>query len=249
MADEDLRETVVGSKTVHRGRVGDFRIDTVRFERRPPIDPRDPRPPRGGRDRRDRRPTTGSCSSASGGRLPAGSCSRSRPGRSTSSIRPTGRSRTRSLAAPRELEEETGYRAGELAQARPLLDRARLRHRADAPVPGKRPAAGPRAIASDPDEDERLELVRLPFDDALAAVERRRDLRREVDRRPVTGWPASAPPAEDVRPGRGAEARAGRPGSAGVGPPGGQVDRLEARAAGQARDPAALGDRLVRRAP
>ena len=31
MADEDLRETVIGSEILHRGRLGNFRIDTVRF--------------------------------------------------------------------------------------------------------------------------------------------------------------------------------------------------------------------------
>ena len=77
---------------------------------------------------------------------------------------------------PRELEEETGHRAGSWRKLGDVLDRPGVRLGADAPVPGDRPdrrGDGEDRLA--PDEDERLELRHVPLDEALAVAEARRD--------------------------------------------------------------------------
>ena len=75
------------------------------------------------------------------------------------------------LAAPRELEEETGYRAGtwrKLAEFWTVPGFAtELMHLYLAT--DLRPAHGDRL---GPDEDERLQLVRMPWPDAVTAAER-----------------------------------------------------------------------------
>ena len=84
---------------------------------------------------------------------------------------PDGSIEDPALAAPRELEEETGYRAGRWQ----LLSRFFT-------APGFTSELMHLYLATDliaadtdrlgPDEDERLRLVRLPWTDALAAVDR-----------------------------------------------------------------------------
>ena len=64
-----------------------------------------------------------------------------------------------------------GYRAGSWRAADLVLDGARVRDRADAPVPRDRPAAGPRDDRLGPDEDERLNLVSMPWRVAVAMAE------------------------------------------------------------------------------
>ena len=75
------------------------------------------------------------------------------------------------LAAPRELEEETGYRAGSLRLLTSFWTApgfaTELMHLYLAT--DLRPADDARL---GPDEDERLELERVPLGDAIAAVER-----------------------------------------------------------------------------
>jgi ADP-ribose pyrophosphatase len=170
MADEDLRETVVSSKTLHRGRVGDFRIDTVRFG-----DGRQSTREILGHpgavaivaiDAEDRVLLVRQWRTAAGGillEIPAGTLD---------IVDPADRTiEDPELAAPRELEEETGYRAGSWRKLGAFWTApgfaTELMHLYWAT--DLRPAHEDRL---GPDEDERLELVRLPFDEALAAVER-----------------------------------------------------------------------------
>ena len=96
------------------------------------------------------------------GRRSARRCSRSRPARSTSRRR--RRSRIPDLAAPRELEEETGMRAASWRELAEFWTAPGLRVRADAPVPRHGSATGRRRRASTPDEDEHL----APRADAVA---------------------------------------------------------------------------------
>jgi ADP-ribose pyrophosphatase len=170
MADEDLRETVVSSKTLHRGRVGDFRIDTVRFG-----DGRQSTREILGHpgavaivaiDAEDRVLLVRQWRTAAGGillEIPAGTLD---------IVDPADRTiEDPELAAPRELEEETGYRAGSWRKLGAFWTApgfaTELMHLywATDLQPAHEDRLGP-------DEDERLELVRMPFDEALAAVER-----------------------------------------------------------------------------
>ena len=122
-------------------------------------------------------------------RRPAGRSSRSRPGRSTST-RTTGAIEDPELAAPRELEEETGYAAGLVAPPDVLLDGARVRDGADAPLPRDGPDASRTKDRLGPDEDERLELERRAAGARRSRWPSGRDPRREVDRRAaVAGSP------------------------------------------------------------
>jgi ADP-ribose pyrophosphatase len=169
VADEDLRETVIGSEIVHRGRLGDFRVDTVRFS--------------------DGRTSTREILGHPGAvaivaldpddnvllvrqwrtaaerlmlEIPAGTLDITDPVART--IEDPER------AAPRELEEETGYRAGSWRKLATFWT-----------VPGFASELMHLYLATDlapahsdrlgPDEDERLDLIRMPFDEALAAVE------------------------------------------------------------------------------
>ena len=170
MADEDLRETVIGTEILHRGRVGDFRIDTVRFN--------------------DGRQSTREIFGHPGAvaivavdpqehvllvrqwRNAAGRILLEIPAGTLDIVDPVTRTiEDPDLAAPRELEEETGSRAGtwrKLAEFWTVPGFAtELMHLYLAT--DLRPAHGDRL---GPDEDERLDLVRMPWPDAVAAVER-----------------------------------------------------------------------------
>jgi len=167
--DEDLRETVIGSEVFHHGRLGDFRVDTVRFNdgrtstreilRHPgavaivAIDPADNvLLVRQWRTAADRLMLE----------IPAGTLDH---------VEPAGTIEDPERAAPRELEEETGYRAGSWRKLATFWT-----------VPGFASELMHLYLATDlapahgdrlgPDEDERLDLIRMPFDQALAAVER-----------------------------------------------------------------------------
>ena len=169
MDDEDLRETVIGSEVFHHGRLGDFRVDTVRFNdgrtstreilRHPgavaivAIDPADNvLLVRQWRTAADRLMLE----------IPAGTLDH---------VEPAGTIEDPERAAPRELEEETGYRAGSWRKLATFWT-----------VPGFASELMHLYLATDlapahgdrlgPDEDERLDLIRMPFDQALAAVER-----------------------------------------------------------------------------
>ena len=84
---------------------------------------------------------------------------------------PTGRSRIPDLAARRELEEETGTRAGTWHKIATFFTApgfaSELMHLYLAT--DLRPADGDRL---QPDEDEHLEVERIPWRDVLAAAER-----------------------------------------------------------------------------
>lgn len=169
MADEDLRETVIGSEILHRGRLGNFRVDTVRFS--------------------DGRTSTreilghpgavaivaldpdGSVLFVRQWRTAAGRAMLEIPAGTLDLVDPAGTIEDPEHAAPRELEEETGYRAGTWRKLAAFWTApgfaSELMHLYLAT--DLRPAHGDRL---GPDEDERLELTRLPFDDALAAVDR-----------------------------------------------------------------------------
>ena len=168
MVDEDLRETVIGSEILHHGRLGDFRIDTVRFS--------------------DGRTSTREILGHPGAvaivaidpddnvlfvrqwRTAAGRAMLEIPAGTLDIVDAAGTIENPELAAPRELEEETGYRAGTWRKLAAFWTApgfaSELMHLYLAT--DLRPAHGDRL---GPDEDERLELSRLPFADALAAIE------------------------------------------------------------------------------
>ena len=168
MADEDLRETVVGSEVVHRGRLGDFRVDTVRFS--------------------DGRTSTREILGHPGAvaivaldpddnvllvrqwRTAAGRAMLEIPAGTLDRLDPAGTIEDPERAAPRELEEETGYRAASWRKLAAFWTApgfaSELMHLYLAT--NLSPAHGDRL---GPDEDERLELIRLPFGAALAAIE------------------------------------------------------------------------------
>ena len=140
----DLVERVVDSRVLHRGRYLTFRIDTI--ER-----------PDGTRATRDVAGHPGAVAIIAvdpDGSRPAGTPvpepGRARPARDPgrhARRRPDGSVEDPDLAARRELEEETGYPGRDVAAARPVLDRARVHDRADAPVPRDRAFAGRRRSA------------------------------------------------------------------------------------------------------
>jgi len=166
--DARLRERTIGSEVIYRGRYLTFRVDTVEDAS-------------GSRHRREIAGHPGAVAivalddhdrvllvrqfRTAAGRvlleIPAG----------TLDAAEDGAIEDPAVAAPRELEEETGYRAG----AWRLLTRfytapgftSELMHLWLAT--DLRPAGDERLA---PDEDERLELVRLPWEEAVAAVER-----------------------------------------------------------------------------
>jgi ADP-ribose pyrophosphatase len=169
VVDEDLRETVIGSEILHHGRLGDFRIDTVRFS--------------------DGRTSTREILGHPGAvaivaidpgdnllfvrqwRTAAGRAMLEIPAGTLDIVDAAGTIEDPELAAPRELEEETGYRAGTWRKLAAFWTApgfaSELMHLYLAT--DLRPAHGDRL---GPDEDERLELSRLPFAAALAAVDR-----------------------------------------------------------------------------
>jgi len=166
---DDLRETVIATDVIHRGRVGTFRIDTIQFS--------------------DGRTSTREILSHPGavaivaldpdGQVLLVRQWRTAAGRALLEI-PAGTLDVLDAgmgliedpgsAAPRELEEETGYRA-----------RSWRKLAAFWTAPGFASELMHLYLATDlvaaredrlgPDEDERLELVRLPFSDALRAIE------------------------------------------------------------------------------
>ena len=169
MGDEDLRETVIASNVIHRGRVGSFRIDTVRFA--------------------DGRESTREILGHPGAvaivavdpdgqvllvrqwRTAAGRALLEIPAGTLDLIDPAmGLIEDPALAAPRELEEETGYRAKAWRKLAAFWTApgfaTELMHLYLAT--DLSPAVGDRL---GPDEDERLQLVRLPLTAALAAIE------------------------------------------------------------------------------
>ncbi len=170
MGDDDLRETVIATNVIHRGRVGSFRIDTIQFS--------------DGRtstreilahpgavaivavDPEDQVLLVRQWRTAAGRALleiPAGTLDVLDAG--------MGLIEDPGSAAPRELEEETGYRAGTWRKLAAFWTvpgfASELMHLYLATE--LEPAHGDRL---GPDEDERLELVRLPFSAALEAIER-----------------------------------------------------------------------------
>jgi ADP-ribose pyrophosphatase len=169
VVDEDLRETVIGSEILHHGRLGDFRIDTVQFS--------------------DGRTSTREILGHPGAvaivaidpddnvlfvrqwRTAAGRAMLEIPAGTLDTVDAAGTIEDPEWAAPRELEEETGYRAGTWRKLAAFWTApgfaSELMHLYLAT--DLRPAHGDRL---GPDEDERLELSRLPFAAALAAVER-----------------------------------------------------------------------------
>jgi len=167
--DEDLRETVIGSEILHRGRLGDFRVDTVRFS--------------------DGRTSTREILGHPGAvaivaidpddnvllvrqwRTAAGRLMLEIPAGTLDRVDPAGTIEDPERAAPRELEEETGSRAATWRKLATFWTvpgfASELMHLYLAT--GLTPAHGDRL---GPDEDERLDLIRMPFDAALAAIER-----------------------------------------------------------------------------
>jgi len=166
---EPLEERLVASELLHRGRYLDFRIDTL--ER-----------PDGRRVRREVAGHPGAVAVValdSEGRILLVRQWRSPAGRALLEI-PAGTLErdeggdTREdpdLAAVRELEEETGMRAGRWERLARFWTApgfaTELMHLYLAT--GLVPASGERL---GPDEDETLELVRLPWSEAVAAAER-----------------------------------------------------------------------------
>ncbi len=167
--DARLRETLVDSRIVHRGRYLTFRIDTI--------------------ERADGSQATREICGHPGAvailalddqdrvilvrqwRLAADRALLEVPAGTLDVDRPTGTVEDHERAAARELEEETGYRAerwrlltsfwtapGFATELMRLYLATELR-------PAHEDRLGP-------DEDERLELVRLPWRDAVGAVER-----------------------------------------------------------------------------
>jgi ADP-ribose pyrophosphatase len=168
-AIDDLSETVVASRVIHTGRYLTFRVDTI--ERTD-----------GSRAERDVVGHPGAVAILAVDpdgevllvrqfRVPAGRVLLEIPAGTLDTDPTTGAVEDHALAARRELEEETGYRAGS------------WRHLASFwTAPGfatelmhlwlatdLRPADGERL---GPDEDEHLRLERMPLGDAVAAVER-----------------------------------------------------------------------------
>jgi ADP-ribose pyrophosphatase len=165
----DLTEQVVGSKTIYRGKYLEFRLDTV--ERTD-----------GSRAEREIVGHPGAVAILAIDdrervlmvrqyRAPAGRILLEIPA-GTLDVDPDSRAiEDPDLAAPRELEEETGYRAGSLRLLTSFWTApgfaTELMHLYFAT--DLRPADDNRI---GPDEDERLELERVPLAEALAAVER-----------------------------------------------------------------------------
>ena len=170
VAEAELRETTVDSRVIHRGPDADVPGRHHRADRRLAPPARDRRPSRGGRDRRARRRRPGPARSpVPDGRRPDPARD---PGRrpSTSTRRP-GRSRTRTWPRPASSRRRPasaparGSKLGEFWTAPGFSDGA-------SSTSTWRPTSGrPTTDRLDPDDDEALVLVRVPFDEAVAAAE------------------------------------------------------------------------------
>jgi ADP-ribose pyrophosphatase len=168
-ARDPLDERLVASEVIHRGRVLELRVDTV--ERAD-----------GSRARREVAGHPGAVAIVAldpDGRLllvrqyrhPAGRVLLEIPAGTLDRDPATGSAEAPDVAARRELEEETGYRAGRWER---LLDFWT--------APGFATERMTLYLATDlepavadrlgPDDDEALELVRLPWAEAVAAAER-----------------------------------------------------------------------------
>jgi ADP-ribose pyrophosphatase len=166
---DDLTERVVESRILHRGNYLTFRIDTV--ERAD-----------GSRATRDVAGHPGAVAILAIDdldrvlmvrqyRSPAGRLLLEVPAGTLDVDPETGAIENHALAAPRELEEETGYRAGSLRLLTSFWT-----------APGFATELMHLYLATDlqpadldrlgPDDDERLELEHLPWADAMAAAER-----------------------------------------------------------------------------
>jgi ADP-ribose pyrophosphatase len=169
VAPPDLTERVVESKTIYKGSYLTFRVDTV--ERTD-----------GSRAEREVVGHPGAVAILAIDdeervlmvrqyRAPAGRILLEIPAGTLDIDQDSGAIEDPDLAAPRELEEETGYRAGSLRRLTSFWT-----------APGFATelmhlylATNLRAADADrigPDEDERLELERIPVSEALSAVER-----------------------------------------------------------------------------
>ena len=168
-AIDDLTETVVASRVIHEGRYLTFRVDTI--ERTD-----------GSRAERDVVGHPGAVAILAVDpdgdvllvrqfRVPAGRVLLEIPAGTLDIDEATGAVEDHALAARRELEEETGYRAGTWRQLASFWTApgfaTELMHLWLAT--DLRPADGQRL---GPDEDEHLRLERLPLRDAVAAIER-----------------------------------------------------------------------------
>lgn len=166
---EPLEERLVASELLHRGRYLDFRIDTLQR-------------PGGRRVRREVAAHPGAVAIVAldgDGRIllvrqwrsPAGSALLEIPAGTLERDADGGATEDPDRAAVRELEEETGMRAGSWERLASFWTApgftTELMHLYLAT--GLAPASGERL---GPDEDEALELVRLPWPDAVAAAER-----------------------------------------------------------------------------
>ncbi len=165
-ADRRLREPTIESNVVHRGHYMNFRVDRVRQEngRTPERDIVD-HPGAVATlalDDRDRilfvaqfRPPADRVLLE----IPAGTLKRE-----------NGGTEDPDLAAARELEEETGYRARKMEKLAAFWTAPGFatEHMTLYLATGLEPATGERL---QPDEDEKLELIRLTLPDALAAID------------------------------------------------------------------------------
>ena len=166
---DDLVERVVESKTIYRGNYLTFRIDTV--ERTD-----------GSRAQREVVGHPGAVAILAIDdqdrvlmvrqyRAPAGRTLLEVPAGTLDTDKDTGAIEDPDLAAPRELEEETGYRAGSLRRLTSFWT-----------APGFATELMHLYLATDlkpadegrlgPDEDERLELDHVPLNEAIAMVDR-----------------------------------------------------------------------------
>jgi ADP-ribose pyrophosphatase len=166
MTDDHLRETLVASRVVHHGHYVTFRVDTIED-------------PEGGRHQREIVDHPGAVAIVARDRddlllvrqyrlaagrtlleIPAGTLDRG----------PDGSIEDPALAAPRELAEETGHRAGRWRRigrfwtAPGFASELMTLYLAEAlePIDGY----------DGPEPDERLDLVRMPWTEAVSAAER-----------------------------------------------------------------------------
>jgi ADP-ribose pyrophosphatase len=167
--DGPVAERLVASELLHRGRVLEFRVDTV--ERGD-----------GRRARRDVAAHPGAVAIVAvdaEGRIllvrqyrhPAGRALLEIPAGTLDRDPATGAIEDPDLAARRELEEETGHRAGRWERLGDFWTAPGFAtERMHLFLATELDAAGPERLV--PDEDEALELIRLPWREALAAAER-----------------------------------------------------------------------------